>query len=62
MGEVVNLRLARKVKKRVQAEAKAATNRALHGRTKTQKQADALEKARVEKLLDGTKRDPGGVS
>ncbi|MFO1260583.1 MAG: DUF4169 family protein [Sphingomonadaceae bacterium] len=62
MGEVVNLRLARKAKKRVQAEAKAATNRALHGRTKTQKQADALEKARVEKLLDGTKRDPGGVS
>ena len=62
MGEVVNLRLTRKAKKRVQAEAKAATNRALHGRTKTQKQADALEKARVEKLLDGTKRDPGGVS
>lgn len=57
MGNVVNLRMARKAKKREEAQAQAAANRALHGRTKAQKQADALEKARVAKLLDGAKRE-----
>jgi hypothetical protein len=57
MGEVVNLRMARKAKKREEAQAQAAANRALHGRTKAQKQADAKEKARAEKLLDGAKRE-----
>ncbi|MDQ4421777.1 DUF4169 family protein [Sphingobium sp. DEHP117] len=57
MAEVVNLRMARKAKKRQEAQAQAATNRALHGRTKAQKQADALEKTRVAKLLDGAKRE-----
>jgi hypothetical protein len=47
MGDVVNLRMARKAKKRGQAEALAAANRAAFGRTKAQKQADAMEKARV---------------
>lgn len=58
MGEVVNLRMARKAKKREEAEAQAATNRAAFGRTKAQRQADAQEKARIAKLLDGAKRDP----
>ena len=57
MGEVVNLRMARKAKKRTEAEAQAATNRALHSRTKAQKQADAREKARAESILDGAKRE-----
>ena len=39
MGDVVNLRMARKAKKRGQAEALAAANRAAFGRTKAQKQA-----------------------
>ncbi|MEZ5655619.1 MAG: DUF4169 family protein [Sphingobium sp.] len=58
MGDVVNLRMARKAKKRSEAEALAATNRALHGRTKAQKQADAAEKARADRTLDGAKREP----
>ena len=53
MGEVVNLRMARKAKKREEAQAQAATNRALHGRTKAQ------DKARAVKLLDGARRDHG---
>ncbi len=57
MGEVVNLRMARKAKRREEAEAQAAANRALHGRTKAQKQADAQERARAERLLDGAKRE-----
>ena len=57
MGELVNLRLARKAKKRSEAEAQAATNRAAYGRTKVQKKADAAEKARAEKMLDGAKRE-----
>lgn len=59
MGEVVNLRMARKAKKREEAQAQAATNRALHGRTKAQRLADAQDKARAAKLLDGARRDHG---
>lgn len=56
MTKVVNLRLARKARARGEAEAKAAANRALHGRTKGQKQADKAEKDRLARLLDGVKR------
>ena len=59
MGEVVNLRMARKAKKREEAQAQAAADRVLHGRTKAQRHADAQDKARVERLLDGARRDPG---
>jgi len=57
MGEVVNLRQARKAKARRDKEAQAATNRALHGRTKAERAADAAERSRAEQLLDGAKRD-----
>ena len=57
MAEVVNLNKARKAKARAQKETTAATNRALHGRTKAQKQADAAEKAKRDALLDGAKRE-----
>lgn len=57
MGDVVNLRQARKVKARRDKEAQAATNRALHGRTKAERSADAAQRARAEQLLDGARRD-----
>lgn len=57
MAEVVNLRLARKAKKRRDDKAQATTNRAIHGRTKTQKRADAAHKARVAKVLEDAKRE-----
>ncbi len=40
MGEVVNLRLARKRKARAEHDAKATANRALHGRSKSEKIAE----------------------
>ncbi len=48
-GEVVNLRLARKRKKRLETERRAAENRASHGQTKHEKR---LLKAREEKSLN----------
>jgi hypothetical protein len=59
MGDVVNLRLARKAKARDAAQGQAASNRAKFGRTKTEKQRDALETARAERLLEGARRDTG---
>ena len=47
MGDVINLRQARKARDRKVAEQAAAEARALHGRTKAQRK---LEKAEAEKL------------
>ena len=59
MGEVINLRQARKAKARAQDEQKAASNRLQFGRRKEDKellrQIDELH----EKNLDGHKRDDG---
>ena len=57
MAEVVNLGRARKARARALKETTAAANRALHGRTKAQKQAEAAEKAKRDALLDGAKRE-----
>jgi hypothetical protein len=57
MGEVVNLRLARKARERAVAEAGAATRRAAHGRTKAQKMRDAAEADRLARTLDGARRE-----
>nr|WP_295465548.1 DUF4169 family protein [Mesorhizobium sp.] len=53
MGEVVNLRLARKRKARAEHDAKATANRALHGRSKSEKIAETTSRQRGEALLDG---------
>jgi len=39
------------------ASTQAAANRAKFGRTKAEKLADAQEKGRAERLLDGAKRE-----
>jgi hypothetical protein len=57
MGEVVNLRRARKAKARAGKEATAAVNRAAFGRTKTEKARTTLEAERAADLLDGARRD-----
>lgn len=57
MADVVNLNKARKAKAKAANTIQAATNRALHGRTKAQKQAEAAEKAQREALLNGAKLD-----
>ena len=52
-GDIVNLRQARKAKARAEKESQAATNRARFGRTKSEKQREAAEKARAERELAG---------
>lgn len=59
MGEVINLRTARKARKRADATAGADANRAKFGRTKAQREFDAIEAARREKLLDDTRLSEG---
>lgn len=57
MGEVVNLRTAKKQAARKAARAASDANAAKHGRTKAERE---LEKARAEKAtktLDGHKRE-----
>lgn len=58
MGEVVNLREARKRQARVEKGRLAEANRAKFGRTRAEKQAQLAETRRQAKLLDGAHRDP----
>jgi hypothetical protein len=57
MAEIVNLRLARKVKQRGEAERQAAANRARHGQTKAERLRQEQETARQAKQLDGHRRE-----
>lgn len=57
MGEVVNLRQARKAKARKDAAVQADAQRALHGRTRAERQAQESDSQRAERLLDGAKRE-----
>lgn len=57
MGEVVNLRRARKAKTRSAAETTAATNRAAFGRSKAERATAAAEAERHAHALDGAKRE-----
>jgi hypothetical protein len=57
MGEIVNLRRARKTRDRAAAEVTAAQNRALHGRTLAEKQRDRQEADRLARTLDGAERE-----
>jgi len=58
MAEIVNLNRARKAKARGEAQATAAANRVVHGRTKAEKQAVQAETERRARELDGAKREP----
>ncbi|MBB4837893.1 hypothetical protein HNP52_000944 [Sphingomonas kyeonggiensis] len=57
MAEIINLNRARKAKARVEKSARAEENRIRFGRSKTEKQAEAAEQARIAKTLDDAKRD-----
>lgn len=57
MAEIINLRTARKAKARENAAAAAGQNRALHGRTRAEKQADRAEAERRDRILDSAKID-----
>lgn len=57
MGDLVNLRQARKRKERDEKAKKADQNRILHGRTRNERVVTELERKSAEKLHDGHKRD-----
>lgn len=54
-AEIVNLRRARKEKARLAKAEQQAQNRARFGRTKAEREKEALEKARSVRELDGAK-------
>jgi hypothetical protein len=53
MGDIVNLRRARKKAERQAAERKAASNRLLHGRSKSERKLETLRDAKARRELDG---------
>ncbi|PTS89696.1 DUF4169 domain-containing protein [Sphingomonas sp. HMWF008] len=57
MGEIVNLRLARKTKRRSDDAATASANRAKFGATKAERTKLAAETAATDRTLDGVRRD-----
>lgn len=57
MAEIINLRTARKARERAAGKAAAETNRAKHGRTLAERKASQAEVARLDRTLDGARRD-----
>jgi len=57
MAEIINLRLARKARKRDDDARTAAQNRAKHGRTGEEKKRDRIEAERLARQVDGAKRE-----
>ena len=57
MAEIVNLRSARKARKRADEKERAAENRALHGLSKAEKEAEAARRTRSETHLDRHRLD-----
>lgn len=57
MGELVNLNRARKDRDRAAKKAQAATNRAVHGRTKAERTTADRERERASTLLEGHRRE-----
>lgn len=54
-AEVVNLRQARKARRREEDERHAAANRARFGRTRAEREAGAAEASRAARALDGAR-------
>ena len=57
MAEIINLRMARKAKRRTDKEQAAAANRAQSGQSKATRLARKQEVDRAGRMLDGAKRD-----
>jgi hypothetical protein len=53
MGEIVNLRRARKAKKRTESERTAEANRVAFGRTRDERTSSERQKALAARKLDG---------
>jgi Domain of unknown function (DUF4169) len=53
MGDIINLRRARKAKTKVERDRNAEANRAMHGRTRVERTQSEAEKRRSDRELDG---------
>jgi hypothetical protein len=60
MADIVNLRQARKQKARIEKDRLASKNRALHGRTKAEREHDRLTADKAENFVAGHRRDKSG--
>jgi len=60
LGEIVNLRLARKRKGRAAQAQRGAENRALHGTPRAERERREAEEKRQAACLDGHRRTPEG--
>ncbi|BCG79773.1 DUF4169 family protein [Mesorhizobium sp. 113-3-3] len=60
MADIVNLRQARKQKARDEKTRVAEQNRALHGRSKAEKQRDRLNADKAEKFVAGHRLERSG--
>ena len=58
MAEVVNLRQARKQKARADKSRLAEQNRALHGRSKAERERDVKAAQKAESFIEGHRRAP----
>jgi hypothetical protein len=61
MGEIINLRKVRKQARKQQDTERAAANRLLFGRSKTERVGQANRTAELNRRLDGHKIDSGDV-
>jgi hypothetical protein len=59
MGDIVNLRQARKQARRDQDARQAASNRLRHGRTKAERNLAAAREAKAHRHLDHTRVETG---
>jgi Domain of unknown function (DUF4169) len=58
MGDIVNLRQARKSRKRADDESQAAANRLKYGRTKSDKRLAVMARQHHDSIVDGAKLEP----
>ena len=56
-GDVVNLKLFRKIRAREEKEREAAANRAAHGRPKVERLRTGAEEARQRERLEALRRE-----
>ena len=59
MGEIVNLRKARKRAARQREDKRAAANRVKHGRTKAERTLQAARSEKQRRLIDAHEIEPG---
>jgi len=60
LADIVNLRQVRKQKARADRERAAEQNRALHGRTRAEKERDRLADEHASRFVEGHRRERPG--